>query len=402
MTHARDLLDLVFRWIHLIAGIMWIGNSMLFNWLDRNLEKDPRTEDPAAQKRHEGRIWLVHSGGFYDVEKKQLAPSELPRILHWFKWQSYTTWVTGIALLILVYWSDTGQLLDPNVRALHPHVAITIGFASVFGGFFAYDAIWRSPLKNREIVASAATLALFAAIVLVLTHTLSGRAAYIHVGALFGTCMSGNVFFHIIPSQKVLVAETVKGEPQDKAFARRAKQRSIHNNYMTFPLLFIMLSNHFPSAYGTKLGWLTLFVLMIAGALVRHFMNIRFHFRAWLPSTLATTIIALGAVWFLSMPAAPAAQPDAIVDRRVLLAHVRLVVAERCQPCHSQTPTDKAFAAPPLGVAFDSLEQMRLKSAKIKLRVVETKTMPFANRTGMTDEERDVIAQWIAAGAPVE
>ncbi len=394
MTNLRDLLDLVARWIHLIAGIMWVGNSMLFNWLDRNLDE-------------EGRIWLVHSGGFYDVVKKQLTPNQLPRILHWFKWQSYTTWMTGIALLILVYYADhAGQMIDPNVRALHPHLAITIGLGTVFGGFFLYDLIWRSPLKKVELAATAFTLALFAGGVWMLTHTLSGRAAYIHVGALLGTCMSGNVFFHIIPSQRVLVAETKEGKPQDKAFALRAKQRSIHNNYMTFPLLFIMVSNHFPQTYGTKLGWLTLGVLMVAGALIRHFMNIRFTFRAWLPALLATFAAGFAALYFLA-PKAQAETPQqenelSLAERRILLANLRLVVAQRCQPCHSQQPTDKTFAAPPQGVTFDTFEQMKLRASRMKVRAVDTKTMPFANKTGMTDEERDVIAQWVAAGAPAD
>jgi uncharacterized membrane protein len=395
MTNLRDLLDLVARWMHLIAGIMWVGNSMLFNWLDRNLDE-------------EGRIWLVHSGGFYDVVKKQLTPNQLPKILHWFKWQSYTTWMTGIALLILVYYSDhAGQMIDPNIRALHPHLAITIGVGTVFGGFFLYDLIWRSPLKKIEPAAMALTLALFGGVVWMLTHTLSGRAAYIHVGALLGTCMSGNVFFHIIPSQRVLVAETASGQTQDKAFAHRAKQRSIHNNYMTFPLLFIMVSNHFPQTYGTSLGWLTLGVLMVTGALIRHFMNIRFGFKAWLPALLATFAAGFAALWFLSpkpskAEAAPVADELSLADRRVLVANFRLVLAQRCQPCHSQLPTDKTFAAPPQGVTFDTLDQAKARAARIKVRAIDTKTMPFANKTGISDEERDVIAQWIAAGSPTE
>jgi uncharacterized membrane protein len=394
MTNLRDLLDLVARWMHLIAGIMWVGNSMLFNWLDRNLDG-------------EGRIWLVHSGGFYDVVKKQLQPNQLPKVLHWFKWQSYTTWLTGIALLVLVYYADNaGQMIDPNVRALHPHAAITIGVGTVFGGFFVYDMIWRSPLKKIEPVATALTLALFGGGVFALTHLLSGRAAYIHVGALLGTCMSGNVFFHIIPSQRVLVAETAGGLPQDKAFALRAKQRSIHNNYMTFPLLFIMVSNHFPQTYGTKLGWLTLGVLMVTGALVRHFMNIRFTFRAWLAALLVTVVVGFAALWGLARPSQAETKPVenelSLADRRVLVANFRLVVAQRCQPCHSQQPTDKTFAAPPQGVMFDSMDQMKARAPRMKVRAVDTKTMPFANKTGMTDEEREIIDQWVTAGAPTE
>jgi uncharacterized membrane protein len=399
---VRDIADLVLRWIHLIAGIMWVGNSMLFNWLDRNLERDP-----GADEKHEGRIWMVHSGGFYDVEKKQLTPSEMPKVLHWFKWQSYTTWLTGASLLVVVYYLGGGTLMvDPQVRSLHPHLAITIGVGGLAGGFLLYDLVWRSSLRKIEWLAQLLTLAIVAGAVALFTETLSGRAAYIHVGALLGTLMAGNVFFHIIPSQRVLVEATKSGKEQDKAFALRAKQRSIHNNYFTFPLLFIMVSNHFPATYGSRLRWAILGVLMVGGALARHFMNARWTFKGWLPSLLGTVAVTLGVlavlVWPREQRAAAQAVESGPTDTHLLALKARVVVTERCVPCHSQAPTDEVFKAAPAGVVLDTPEQMKRWSERIKVRAVDTNTMPFGNKTQISEDERAVLASWVAAGAPAD
>lgn len=267
----RELLDLLIRWVHLIAGIMWIGNSMLFNWLDRNLVK------VSERKGHEGEIWLLHSGGFYQVEKKQLAPSEMPAILHWFKWQNGVTWISGISLLIVVYYLGGGALLvDPSVSDLGPSAAIGLGLGSIVGSWVMYDLIWRSPLGKKGLPAVVLSFALLFGVAFGLTQLLSGRAAFMHVGVIMGTLMTGNVWMVIMPSQRELVQATTEGREQDHAIAMRAKQRSIHNNYMTFPLLFVMISNHYASTYGNRFNWAVLFVLMVSSALVRHFMNIRF------------------------------------------------------------------------------------------------------------------------------
>ncbi|HEY8039044.1 MAG TPA: urate hydroxylase PuuD, partial [Polyangiaceae bacterium] len=288
---VRELLDVLLRWVHLVAGIMWVGNSLLFNWLDRNLIRDA-----GAGERHLGRIWLLHSGGFYDVEKKFLAPSEMPRVLHWFKWQSYTTWMSGIALLTLLYWTGGASLMiDPGVARLGPGQAAAIGVGVVVGGWIVYDGVWRL-LARHEGAAIALSLALVAAVIWTLTHVLSGRAAFIHVGAMLGTCMAGNVAMHIVPSQRQLVAATEAGRAQDPRVSDHAKQRSIHNNYMTFPLLFTMLSNHFSLIYGSRASWLLLGILFVGGALVRHWMNVRFTFRAWLPALALTVCACVGAV----------------------------------------------------------------------------------------------------------
>lgn len=400
--NVRELLDLVFRWVHVIAGIMWVGNSMLFNWLDRNLVNDGEAKGP----RHEGTIWMVHSGGFYEVEKKQLAPSEMPATLHWFKWQAYITWMTGFVLLLVVYYGAGGTFLtDPSVASLHPHLASTLGIGSLFLGFTVYDGLWRSPLAKHEKVLIPLSIALGVGLVFALTHLLSGRAAFIHVGATIGSLMAGNVAMHIIPSQRVLVAATKAGQPQDKAFARRAKQRSIHNNYLTFPLIFTMISNHFPSTYGHKQGWLVLLVIITAGAVIRHFMNIRFTFPGWKVPLVATGVVGAGLVfWFFTHAASQAATapPAGSSGEKVSFSAVRLVVAQRCIQCHSATPTDDVFKTAPTGIMMDTPEQIHALAERIKTRAVISKTMPLANKTHMTQEERDMLGQWVFEGAKMD
>jgi uncharacterized membrane protein len=397
--HLRELLDLVFRWIHLIAGIMWVGNSMLFNWLDRNL-----TKRAGADERHLGEIWMVHSGGFYEVEKKFLAPAQMPTILHWFKWQAYTTWMTGIALLVIVYYMGGGALLiDPSVSATPPETATILGLVTVFGGLAVYDGLWRSPLAKLEGLATALTLVLFGGAVYWLSTVLSGRAAYIHVGALLGSCMAGNVFLHIIPSQRELVASTVAGRDQDPALSWRAKQRSIHNNYMTFPLLFIMLSSHFPSTFGHPHRALVLGVLMVVGAGVRHILNVRFTTPNWKPMLAGTIAAGLAALYVLLVPRAKDDSfAHAAEGPAVPFASIRTIVQQRCITCHSASPKDNVFTTAPNGVIFDSPDQIHLYADRILTRAVQVKNMPLANKTGMTDDERTVLGRWIAQGAKVD
>jgi uncharacterized membrane protein len=389
---VHELLDLALRWVHLIAGIMWIGNSMLFNWLDRNLVT-PSGAGPLV----DGEIWLLHSGGFYQVEKKQLAPHEMPAELHWFKWQNGITWLSGISLLVVVYYlQGAAFLLDPQVAALDPTAAVALCVMVIAGAWLAYDLIW-SFARAGSIGATSLSFALLALAAWGLTHLLSGRAAYIHIGVILGTLMTGNVWLHILPSQRALVAATKAGEPQDRTLALRAKQRSIHNNYMTFPLLFIMISNHFPSTYADPRAWLVLFVLMLAGAGVRHMMNIRFHYARWLPWTLAIATVATALLFALTARPAPAASAGAAA-----FADVRGVVEHRCRPCHSATPSDHTFPAAPLGIVLDTPEQIQRMAPRIAVRAVEQRSMPFLNRTQMTDDERALLGRWIAAGAEIE
>jgi uncharacterized membrane protein len=396
---AREISDLVIRWIHLIAGIMWIGNSLLFNWLDRNLVKLE-----AAKEGHIGEIWLLHSGAFYQVEKKLLPPNQMPAVVHWFKWQSYTTWMSGIALLVLVYYmGGAGMLVDPAVRDIPHGAAVAIGAGFLAGGFLGYDLIWRSPLRRCEALGNAATVALIGGAIVALHHVFGGRAAYIHTGALLGTIMSGNVFFHIIPSQRELVRATLEGRPQDPAISLHAKQRSIHNNYLTFPVLFIMLSNHFPSTYGSARNWAVLAILMTGGALVRHFLNIRFHFRPWLAGVVATFAIVIGAIVPLARPDVDlAGLAEAYAGEPVSFLAVQAVVKTRCVQCHSAQPTDAVWKIAPNDVRFDTPAEMKRHADRMLVRAVVNKTMPLGNQTGMTQDERDLLARWVLGGAKTE
>lgn len=399
----HEFLDLLVRWVHLIAGIMWIGNSMLFNWLDRNLEKVAGREDEVG---YEGKMWMVHSGGFYEVEKRQLSPGQMPARMHWFKWQNFTTWASGIALLVVVYYLNGGAyLIDPAVRALGPAQAIGLSVLSLVLPFTVYHLMWRTIGKSAPLIAGLVSVGALLAVSYALTQVFSGRAAYLHVGVLLGTVMTGNVWLVIVPSQRKLVKATESGQDQDYALNQRAKQRSIHNNYMTFPLLFIMLSNHFPGTYSHPLNWLILFVVMFAGAGIRHFMNVRYALTstaAWLGPIIGISLVTTGLLFVLTArPAVATPEPGAKSAGRppVTFAQVQGIIQTRCVSCHSATPTEPMFPVAPTGVMFDSPAQILLLAPRIKERAVVTKTMPFINKTGMADDERELLGRWVDEGA---
>jgi uncharacterized membrane protein len=389
-----DWANLLLRWAHFIAGIAWIGSSFYFIWLDRALTK------PVQPKAGiEGDLWMVHSGGFYQVEKRRPGPGEIPPVLHWFKWEAMLTWITGIALLVLVFYLSGAYLLDPSLSRIGRGPAIALGIGLVVFSWPVYDGIWRSPLAQRPTVATAVSLALLTAIAILLCRVLSGRAAFMHVGAVLGTIMVANVWERIIPAQQQMVAATRAGQPADFTLGERAKQRSVHNSYMTFPLLFIMLSNHFPTTYASPGNWLVLLLLFVAGAAVRHAMIGRGASSRW---ALVPAGLALAGAMFLSTPKG-AAQPaaSAAADAVPSFAVVRSVIAQRCLPCHSQYQSDRTFGPAPGGVTFDTPESITRLAERIRVRAVETKTMPLANKTGMTDDERALLARWIQVGAPL-
>jgi uncharacterized membrane protein len=393
--NLNELLDVVFRWAHLIAGIMWIGNSMLFNWLDRNLVKS--ASDAALSQ---GRIFMVHSGAFYEVEKKLLAPGELPPQLHWFKWQNGITWMTGISLLIIVYYGNGAAfLVDPSVRELAPAVAISISVSSLFAAWLLYDVTWHTLGERHGTLATVLSFIGLFGSAWAFTELFSGRAAYIQTGVLIGTMMTGNVWLRILPSQTQLIAATKSGEPQDPVLSQRAKQRSIHNNYLTFPLLFIMLSNHFPAAYGHHYSWLVLFAVMIGGAGVRHFMNVRYQGKVWLWPALAMGALAVTGLMVITRLHAPA---EFDVKGPVGFARAQEIIVKRCVPCHSAHPSDTLFPVPPNNIAFETAEQIAAMAPRIKERAVVSRTMPFLNRTQMTAQERAELGAWIAAGAKLQ
>jgi uncharacterized membrane protein len=399
-----ELLDVIFRWAHVIAGIMWVGNSMLFNWLDRNLEKSAQLP-PLSQ----GKIFMVHSGAFYDVEKKLLAPGEMPATLHWFKWQNFTTWATGISLHIVVYYfHDAAFLVDPAVRDIGPLVAVTLSVSALFFGCLIYDTLWRIFGETNPRLATIISIAFLFGAIYAFTLIFSGRAAYIETGVLIGTIMTGNVWFVIVPSQHALVNATISGKEQDPRLSIQAKARSIHNNYLTFPLIFIMVSNHFSAATTHHLNWLILIAVIIGGAGVRHFMNVRYlgggkqlATAAWLAPTIGMGSIALAGLFAISH-IQPRHKFGIDIDHPIAFARAQEIIGTRCLRCHSEHPGDDVFHSAPNGVMFDTPEEIRTFAPKIKYRVYDLANMPFNNKTQITDQERAELAAWVAGGAKLE
>ena len=396
MTHLLELLDLTFRWVHVIAGIMWIGNSMLFNWLDRNLRPSSRGAPEVY-----GHIWLLHSGAFYFVEKTSLAGQAMPRPLHWFKWQAYTTWLSGVALLVVVYYAGGRALLTDPARAnLTALAAMGVAIGGIIVGWLIYDVLWRVVAPRSAAAAGAASIVALVLIVYILTSLLSGRAAFLHVGALLATIMAGNVAMTIMPSQRVLVSAVAAGRAPDPALAIAAKTRSIHNNYLTFPVIALMLSNHFPGVYGHRASWLLLLAIVGIGAAVRHLLNIRYTFRYWVPALGLT--VAGGFLFLLvegrsnagSSTASARAAND--LPSQVAFEDARSIIDRRCTACHSATPAIAEFGATPGGVSFDDPSRIRALAERIRVRAIDTRTMPLGNRTNMTDRERALLARWLA------
>lgn len=387
-AHLRELLDLVLRWVHLIAGIMWVGNSMLWNWLDRNLEP-PHPDRPLE----EGTIWMVHSGGFYEMRKLQLEPHQMPGQLHWFWLQATTTWVSGILLLIVVFYlGGRSALVDARLWDLSHGQAVGLSVALLVGCWAFYDLLWRSPIGKQPALAAGVSAAALGALAWGLTHAFNGQAAFLHMGAILGTLMVSNVWQHILPSQRELVRLTEAGARQEAALGKAAKTRSIHNNYMTFPVLFTMLSGHFPSTYGGPHAWLVLVVVMLTGALVRHWMNVRFTWDGWRPALAVTLAVGFGLTYALTRPT-----PLAVGDGPATWAAAAPVFQKHCVSCHAVRP---GAAAPPKGVALDTPEGARQAADRILAQAVNAQAMPPGNATAMTDQERQTLGRWIAAGAP--
>jgi uncharacterized membrane protein len=392
---ARELLDLVFRWVHVIAGIMWIGNSMLWNWMDRNLEPSKDGTEGI-----QGEIWLLHSGAFYYVQKDARG-WDRARPLHWFKWQAYTTWLSGAALLVVVYYLSSGALLlDASASGLSHGAAIGIGVGVVVGGWIVYDALLSRVLDRAGAAGALIGWIAVVAVTYGLTQVFSGRAAFLHVGAMLGTLMAGNVGHHIMPSQRELVRAVESGGQPDPKYAKRAKSRSIHNNYITFPVIVLMLSSHFPGIYGHRLNWLLLGILAAGGAAVRHILNVRFDWPRWKPALAGAIAATLAALYLVGAIGSRASVVDA--GERVPFAQADAVIQKRCTVCHSASPADLTFGVAPAGVMFDTPEQVRARIERIRARAVDTQTMPPANKTHMTAEERALLGRWIAQGGRVE
>jgi uncharacterized membrane protein len=399
---ALELVDLVGRWIHVIAAILWVGNSMLFNWLDRNLRPpSPQTSGSPASKGTLGNIWLLHSGAFYFVEKTLLGGQPLPRPLHWFRWQAYTTWWSGLTLLVVVYWyGGRATMVDSAFGALNHRAAVLVAVLAIVGGWTLYESMQRVVAPRAPRVASAIWISGLSAIAIALTQLLNGRAAFLHVGAMLGTIMAANVVFTIVPSQRQLVGSVSQGRGADPAVSARAKRVSIHNNYFTFPVILLMLISHFPGVYGSRLNWLLLLVLIASGAAVRHVLNIRFTFPAWRPllaGTMVGSVLAMIAVQRVGSAPMAVSAPDSSAP--VSFTQARRVIDRRCAACHSAEPSDMSFGVAPAGVMFDTPEQILARVARIRERAVVTRTMPPGNKTNITEAEREMLGRWIAQGA---
>lgn len=402
----NEWLNLIVRWIHVIFGIMWIGSSIFFNWLDSSFEPLKEEEEGVV-----GEVWMVHGGGFYHVKKKYLKPSQMPENLYWFKWEAGFTWVSGITLLSIVYYLNASSyMIDPQVYDLSPLASVGVGLGSIIFSWLLYDVVWSSSLSKNPKVLGSISFGYIIAIAYVLTMILSSRAAYMHVGAILGTIMAANVFMRILPGQAKMIDATKRGEKADLSAGLRAKMRSKHNNYMTYPVIFIMISNHFPNAYGHHLNWLILAVLVVTSVIIKHFLNISEHFKYWFPRAMVVGLIGCVALFFVTSipdPKAVVAEEKASVnsaqkEEKVTFAQAKEVITNRCMQCHSIKPTDDVFKTAPVGVQFDTPERIKALAQRIKFRAVTSKTMPLANKTKITDEERVLLGKWIDQGANIE
>jgi uncharacterized membrane protein len=387
----HDWLHYGLRLFHLIAGIMWIGTSFYFVWLDSSFE-------PLASPKEgvEGETYMVHGGFFYRVEKQR--PIAMPKVLHWFKYEALLTWVSGVFLLMLVYWAGGGVALIDYARfPMHSHVAMTISAGTLVASWAIYDLVWKHLGPRAPTIALVLSLALLLAAIFGLCRVFPGRAAFIHVGAMLGTIMIANVWMRILPGQRRMIAARLAGKEPDWAEGAAAKHRSLHNSYLTIPVLLTMISNHFSFVFDHPQSWLVLSLLCVLGASVRHLMiTIEKQRTAW----WAFAPAALGLAGAVAVTWPETIPPD--TSPPVAFAEANDIVVRRCRQCHSATPTDAIFRSPPSGVSFDTPDSLRAYAPRIRLRAIEARTIPLANQTGMTDEEREILRRWIDQGARLQ
>lgn len=436
-AHLTEWLNLGIRWIHMITGIAWIGASFYFVWLENNLDRRNPREGLS------GDLWAIHGGGIYHLEKYKLAPPQMPEKLHWFKWEAYFTWLSGVALLLVVYYLNPSvYLIKPGVE-LSAGAAVAIGFGSLLVGWLVYDQLCDSPLGRQPALLGLVLFVLVVLAAFAYSQVFSGRAAYIHTGALIGTIMVGNVFRIIMPAQRALVKAIEENREPDPVLPAKGLLRSRHNNYFTLPVLFIMISNHFPSTYGSQYNWLILAGIAVLAVLVRHYFNTR-HASQQFAWTLPAAAVGMLCLAFVTGPnlkpvtgneaakaegqyqplpatavggktaaqrraeeeAAKAAHRDTPTADTATQASgpsfekVHSVIHERCTVCHSANPTSPLFSSAPGGVILDTPEQIRQLAPKIQAQAVASQIMPLGNITQMTQEERELLGQWIASGAP--
>jgi uncharacterized membrane protein len=383
-AYWEDWLELGFRWLHVVAGIVWIGTSFYFVALDNHLGRPRVAEEGVA-----GESWEIHGGGFYRISKYRVVPDELPDPLHWFKWEAYTTWLSGFALLVVLYYANADTyLIDKSVADISVAAAIAISLIGLAAAWVVYDLACMA--FKSDAVVGLILLALVVGSAYGAGQVFSGRAAYIQVGAMLGTIMAANVLFNIIPAHWDLIRAKEAGREPDPAPGLEAKRRSVHNNYLTLPVVFTMISNHFAFTYEDEHAWLVLVVLILIGAWIRHFFNLRHAGRTewFIPITAVTAALLLAVAMRPDDGGGTQAGP---VDAEEAVA----IVQQRCVPCHSQNPTQEGFDAAPAGVVLDTREQIVDQADAIDEQAVRTKAMPLGNVTGMTDEERETLGAWL-------
>lgn len=390
---VEEWVGLVVRWFHLAIGIAWIGASFYFVWLNNAVRPPERGPRPGVA----GEVWSVHGGAFYQVVKYKGAPEALPGTLHWFKWEAYLTWLSGFFLLVFLYWRNAATwMIDAAVMPLAPWQAVAVGAGTLLGGWLVYDGLCRSPLARQPGAMAGVLLGFVAVVAWGLFQVLSARAATIHVGAMMGTWMAANVLFVIIPGQRAMVDAMIAGREPPVERGAAGAMRSLHNNYFTLGVLFTMISSHFPGAWSHAWGWVSVTGLALAGALLRHSINLHEQGRParWMAPTAwaVLLLVAIGA-----RPTAPAAPADAA--ETIKTAQVQQIIAARCLSCHASEPFHPGFPTPPKDVVLESPEHLLRWRERIGTQVA-TKVMPLGNLTGMTDEERALVVRWAEQEAP--
>jgi len=396
--YLLDWGNLLIRWVHIVTGIAWIGSSFYFVWLDNHLLEP---EHPDGEPGVAGELWAVHGGGFYRARKYRVAPEVLPRTLHWFYWEAYSTWLSGVGLLSLLYFLQAdAYLIDPAVRKLSPALAVTIAVGILIGSWLVYDALCRSKLGRSTAKLAVAVAILVCVLAWGVCELFSGRGAFIMFGAAIGTIMVANVFFVIIPGQRELVRAKQEGREADPAPGLRGKQRSVHNTYFTLPVLFVMISNHYAMTYGAHYNWLALIGISFSGVCIRawfvarHRLEGRQGFAALMP--LFMGMLAMLAVIIGLYPDDPTFALAGSAP--VTAAQAQAILGQRCVPCHSHSPTQPGFNAPPNGIVLSSPDQVRAHLPDVQKQLT-LRTMPLGNITGMTDVERARLLQWLGRGA---
>ncbi len=404
--HVMEWLNLILRWTHVVFGIAWIGASFYFIFLENSLNRTENLRDELA-----GNLWAIHGGGFYYVEKYKSAPPILPKHLHWFKYEAYFTWLSGFLLLTLVYFMNAkAMMLDSSISNIDETTAVFIGLGSLVVGWLIYDVMCHTALLQKKKLFGIIGFAIVVLVSYILCQFLNGRAAFILVGALMGTIMAGNVFFCIIPSQKALVAAAKANQPVNPELGKIAGLRSLHNNYITLPVIFIMISNHFPTTFGSSFNWIILAALTLASVAVRHYINL------YEKGIYAKWMIPFATVIILSLVIVTAPKPRKLSNNSSLtkgiisaknlppvkFTEIQTIFKKRCIVCHSANPTDDVNVIAPNGIKFDNAEEIQKYAERIMIRVVQTETMPQGNKTNITDAERETIGVWIEQGAQLK